>query len=441
MQIKIKNFARIENATIDIEGITVIAGTNNTGKSTVGKIVFSIFNSLNQIDRKIKKQRLEEIKINNKKTIELFIAETNVSRVRASREAFTYANRINNELWRYVYSVDDLKDVPLEECIRNATHGLADIIENYEKYEGLIKVLYDNSYERLNVSEDKVVRLILTEFFSDIFGDQIKNLIHSADDIASVEYTIKNKTDHITFENNICTDFTDTIGILHKAICIDDPFVLDSLSEKEASARKIEGMLVQLLNSSWIWDEINGNMNGVIESVLSQEKLEKIFEKLKEIVPGKIFVDKNGKFCLDDDKFSEPIKINNLSAGIKSFVVLKMLLEKGCIEKQDVLILDEPEVHLHPEWQVAYAELIVLLQREFELSVIVTTHSPYFLDAIDLFSKKYGTRDKANFYLSEVTYSGGIQIEDVGDSVEQIYQKMVSPIELLDTLRYELENN
>ena len=150
---------------------------------------------------------------------------------------------------------------------------------------------------------------------------------------------------------------------------------------------------------------------------------------------------KNGKFCLDDDKFSEPIKINNLSAGIKSFVVLKMLLEKGCIEKQDVLILDEPEVHLHPEWQVAYAELIVLLQREFELSVIVTTHSPYFLDAIDLFSKKYGTRDKANFYLSEVTYSGGIQIEDVGDSVEQIYQKMVSPIELLDTLRYELENN
>lgn len=445
MQIKIKNFARIENATIDIEGITVIAGTNNTGKSTVGKIVFSIFNSLNQIARKINKQRLEEINIKNRKTIELFIAETNVPRVRASREAFTYANRINNELRRYVDCVDDLKDVPVEECIRNATHGLVDTIENDEKYEELIRILYDNAYERLNVSEDKVVRLILTEFFSDIFGDQMKNLVHSADDTASVEYTIKNKTDHIIFQNNICTDFSDTIGILHKAIYIDDPFVLDYLSRTNIGIRRMDQMLIQLLNYSWLTDDmtddINGEMNGVIESVLSQEKLEKIFGKLHEVVPGKILINKKGEFCLKDDKFAEPIKINNLSAGIKSFVVLKMLLEKGVIEKQDVLILDEPEIHLHPEWQVAYAELIVLLQREFELTVIVTTHSPYFLDAIDLFSRKYGTRDKANFYLSEVKDSGGVEIQSVGENIELIYQKMVNPIELLDTLRYELDNN
>lgn len=37
MNIKINNIAKINSADINITGITVIAGENNTGKSTVGK--------------------------------------------------------------------------------------------------------------------------------------------------------------------------------------------------------------------------------------------------------------------------------------------------------------------------------------------------------------------------------------------------------------------
>lgn len=44
MKLNISNFAKIDNADIIIDGITVIAGENNTGKSTIGKILFSIFN-------------------------------------------------------------------------------------------------------------------------------------------------------------------------------------------------------------------------------------------------------------------------------------------------------------------------------------------------------------------------------------------------------------
>ena len=54
-----------------------------------------------------------------------------------------------------------------------------------------------------------------------------------------------------------------------------------------------------------------------------------------------------------------------------------MLIEKGALQEKDVLVLDEPEIHLHPQWQVAYAQLIVLLQKYFDLSIVVTTHSPY----------------------------------------------------------------
>ena len=43
MKLHIENVAKIKKADIDVEGITVIAGSNNTGKSTIGKILFSIF--------------------------------------------------------------------------------------------------------------------------------------------------------------------------------------------------------------------------------------------------------------------------------------------------------------------------------------------------------------------------------------------------------------
>ena len=49
--------AKIENAVLNIDGITVIAGENNTGKSTIGKVLFAIFNSMNNMEEKIKQEK------------------------------------------------------------------------------------------------------------------------------------------------------------------------------------------------------------------------------------------------------------------------------------------------------------------------------------------------------------------------------------------------
>lgn len=99
-----------------------------------------------------------------------------------------------------------------------------------------------------------------------------------------------------------------------------------------------------------------------------------------------------------------------------------MLLEKGCLKNKDVVILDEPEIHLHPQWQIAYAELIVLLQKQFDLSVVVTTYSPYFVDALNLFSCKYGTDNKVNYYLSS-NEGDAVTMQLVTDEIDLIYKK------------------
>lgn len=54
VKLKIENVAKIEHAEIEMNGITIIAGKNNTGKSTIGKVVFSLFNSLSNIEARLK---------------------------------------------------------------------------------------------------------------------------------------------------------------------------------------------------------------------------------------------------------------------------------------------------------------------------------------------------------------------------------------------------
>lgn len=46
MYLKLRNIGKITEADIELTGMTVIAGENNTGKSTVSKALFSAFNSL-----------------------------------------------------------------------------------------------------------------------------------------------------------------------------------------------------------------------------------------------------------------------------------------------------------------------------------------------------------------------------------------------------------
>ena len=66
------------------------------------------------------------------------------------------------------------------------------------------------------------------------------------------------------------------------------------------------------------------------------------------------------------------------------------------------MVIDEPEVHLHPEWQIKYAEIIVLLQKAYGLNIVLTTHSLDFLSALITFAKEYGIEKSCNYYLTEL---------------------------------------
>ncbi|HFU4470520.1 TPA: AAA family ATPase, partial [Streptococcus suis] len=61
MKLKIENIGKIRQAEIKIDGLTLIAGTNATGKSTIGKSLFSIFNSFYKVNQTYRKYKEEAI--------------------------------------------------------------------------------------------------------------------------------------------------------------------------------------------------------------------------------------------------------------------------------------------------------------------------------------------------------------------------------------------
>lgn len=441
MRLEIKNFAKIKQADIIIDGITVIAGENNTGKSTIGKILFALFNSLSNVKEKILEERLKEIESTNERIIENTISDIPASRNMAARYASNLRRKIDVQIRKELNSKETISDENLLSLIESATKSLWWTVterDNYNELIGATEQIYNNTKEILNLPEETIVLEIVSRYFNRVFHSQIDPLLSEEDFGSEVTINIKGKEEKLFFKNSYCNKFIDNVKIMHKAIYIDNPFVIDELSGfRYHAVNPMNELLIDLL----IGKSQEGVMDGVIESVRIKEKLNDIYKTLQTVVGGEILLNQsNGEYYLKNNELDEPISFHNLSTGVKSFVILKMLLEQGRLREKDIVILDEPEIHLHPQWQIAYAELIVLLQKHFDLSVVVTTHSPYFVDALHLYSCKYGIDKKVHYYLS-TNSANTVTMEPVTGKIDLIYKKMASPIQILDTLRYELNNN
>mgnify|MGYP000300077422 FL=1 len=155
--------------------------------------------------------------------------------------------------------------------------------------------------------------------------------------------------------------------------------------------------------------------------------IEEIDRQLLQLMDGTVAFDKNAPLMFQDNQYVERFQLVNLSTGLKAVSLLQCVLHYRVLKKKSVLILDEPEINLHPEWQVAYARYIVMLQKSLDLHVVITTHSPFFLKAIEKASEESGIWEKCHYYYAH-NEKGDAVIECVDDSMEDVYSRMMMPL-------------
>lgn len=426
MQLKISNVGKIENATIDVNGITVIAGENNAGKSTIGKTMFAIFNSMNNMDEKIAQERKNRIR----NIINVLLQGKIMQNIGTISDRRRRINIISTKLLDEIMEYLDSEEVDTLEAYLRKQISETTIFDNHEDKEEFVTECAAKVEALLAISDKRVMTEVVTRWFGRVFEGQISPLWEEEIE-SEIEIVIKDKKILYHFKENTCISLETEVNILHQAFYIDNPFIVDEMSSYIISSDNI--MKNYLLNSlQTVSEDIYEN---IFDAVAAKEKMAEINEISTEVIDGDIEKNQDGEYCFKSNNYAEPLNVVNMSTGMKSFALIKRLLESGNLKEKDVIILDEPEIHLHPEWQLLYAKMIVLLQKQFDLSMIITTHSPYFLDAIDVFSAKYNIADRTKYYLAENTGNTSV-LQDVTNNIDAIYKKLSDPMQMLENLRY-----
>lgn len=428
MQLKINNIAKIKEATINIDGITVIAGENNTGKSTIGKLLFAIYNSMNNMEEKIQQERNNEIYQILNLLLQNYAMQGGINQIEYRRRYSVFSRRFIEKVMEAMQGEND-EEVNVEDCVKNTGTDLGAFIDS-EDFDDFISECTSKLKTIMSISDKKIMTEVVTRWFNKVFENQVSPLFEG-EVKSEINLYVKNKKSDLHFKENVCTDWDSEFNILHQAFYIDNPFVVDYMSDKYIRSH-MKTTDAHLLRHLCKEEDI---LNGIFDTVLIKDKLDEIYNMLGKLLGGEIIENQDGEYCLKSNEYSKPIHLKNLSTGLKTFALVKRLLENGSLKEKDVLILDEPEIHLHPEWQLAYAKLIVLLQKEFDLTMIITTHSPYFLDAIDVFSAEYEMADRVNYYLAE--NEGAVSyLHDVTNHIDAIYKKLSEPMQKLENIRY-----
>lgn len=414
MKLCLENIGKIKSACVDINGITVIAGNNDTGKSTIGKALFAIFNSLYRSDEKIANERVNSIRnLIEQLSSDFFWDLECMDRIRA---LFAKANARRN--------TDYLKNAIFEMVKQSEEVNIGNATE-----EDIARFL-DGIEEALLIDDDEIFKSVLQRRLDAEFNEQINNQF-AFGEAGEFKLVVRNEEVTVLVENNKVLGLNKRINLGTEAIYIDDPFVLDENFRRIRYANRYTAHREHLINKLRAFQ----NESNVVEELVATNKLNSVYSKISSVCPGDVIKGSQSNLSYKVAGSKEPLKIQNLSTGLKTFVILKMLLVNGHIKSNGTIILDEPEIHLHPEWQLLFAELIVLLHREFGLHILLNTHSPYFLNAIEVYSVKYGVDDKCKFYLAredgEVSF-----IDDVTHNTEAIYEKLARPLQHLENERY-----
>lgn len=412
MKLTINNIGKLKNAEVEINGITVITGENDTGKSTVGKVLWSVFNSFFEIKKQIRTDKISSI-------LEELRRVSSIQDIRN--------NLVHSSIVEYDLDLNDfLKQLEKKLEVLNDVRGLDD--ESKDE----LKDTLEKIKKRINLSDDEIMKKITQINFNKEFNSQINNLNFLEE--GNIDLKIKNKSINLIISNDKI-QIKDFFSLYENVMLLDNPRIIDNLAENIIlSANKIFSIIENLHNSKFISMLRNDKSSTATDNILNEEKLFKIEEKLNKIVDGK-FLKKDFGVYFYRNKSGKEINVKNLSTGFKVFSIIKLLIQNNQLRENGTIILDEPEIHLHPEWQLKFAELIVLLQKEFGMHILLTTHSPYFLNAIEVFSERHKIDDKCKYYVAENEGNSSI-IKDVTGNTREIYRKLARPIQDLENIRY-----
>ena len=225
--------------------------------------------------------------------------------------------------------------------------------------------------------------MIVTNCFKQEFSGKINHL-NKPDAQGTISLVIKKNIIEVQIKSNECISFDDKVGILHDAIYIDTPFIMDDIKNFYPESFSV---FYNMLNHR---DDLLGRLienesnSTVLEEVIIKKKINNLLFNIRSVIEGEFIEDENNlEFA--EQNLKKPVPLTSVSAGTKMF--------------------------------------------------LITTHSPYFLHAIEVYSSKHGIKEKLKCYLAES--EGDISgVKDVTNNIDDVYKQLAVPFQKLEDELY-----
>ncbi len=406
MKLIIKNLGPIKNNTqaIDLsKDFFVFVGRNNSGKSYVAQLLWAIFNE--DIIYKFARTNVEII---DNKIVE------NINNVAVTSELIgeildKYSLFLQEETKREIFNIGKNSQV-LNNIVIRFEYEKSELSELREKEIGGIVKIKDNEGNTLEYIEFKKDQGdLIYKFIERQLPESMKEIIpkKSLDRdlldkkkfflIATIIKAML-KHYHETFFLPASRIFFPTFyryiyevdrkrreqDIKKLVDLLENPrkkgnIQLSDLEELDVFKRKYTEPTNQLLKKLFSLN-LEENIEGHYINLVQQ---------LQEIIGGEIkLVSLEGigliEFYFKMDSVDEPLPMYLASSSVNELTLLYLYLKYWASEKNNFLMIDEPEVNLHPENQIKLINILIqFIQIQTGNKVLITTHSSMLANAIN----------------------------------------------------------
>ena len=359
----------------------MVSGENSSGKSTLSKLLYYLFNTATNYEFLVKKSLFDELddffdffkliyienyQFNNVDKSNLDQSITQIDYKNLSLED------IKNQIITFLEKTFQIINIQASNRYKQFIKQISGKeIEDNNSLDVLKSFIEDKIKEAENIIKLRPIRLFTQEFSKAFRGNEHPKVFN------------------VLEENEVIIDLNSpSLSIpfsVQKAIYIDSPMSLGAGS----SSNKHWSDLTKFI---FFEDENRSDFhnNDIYTSISKNIKGEAVRFTLGTL--------STLTFLREDGKEFE---LTEVATGIKAFSIIQILLKNGHIDNRTLLIIDEPESHLHPQWIVEYARMIVLLHKHIGVKFFLASHNPDMVSAIRYIAEKEGVLDNVNYYLAE----------------------------------------
>ncbi|WP_174481187.1 AAA family ATPase [Spiroplasma endosymbiont of Danaus chrysippus] len=493
MKLKIKNIGPFNDTYLNIGDITIIAGVNDTGKSYLSRLVFAMVKiATSDIKSEIIKNFFnfaEDTFTQIENTGSNFL-ETNFNSSEKESTLFKEIESIYNNInlnnktfmqkWitNFNYKIEKFNNfwinlltdyhqlLKINDDLITKTLQRIELDTNKDSYKiKIIKYIINiinndilQTLELFNNKDTDIISYLMANILRENFhGENLRNKKYNNKDSYLKLSLDNNKSLTININENNKFSLEHEFNYLENIIenpIIDATYISDTdqilnliieetLSKKQSSYMLESEKLKLSLNNIFKFkkchylDDFKNKIN-IQKNIEQYSNLKLVLIKQKINQELENYFGNENKINFENGSLTKngiTIKLANSSRGLKIIESFKEMIKSDFFKEGNLVIIDEPEAYIHPEWQYLFTKLLLNIAKIINFKLIISTHSPYILETItSLASRDFKNLNfKYNFINKDKNFDSCI-IEE--NSLDHINEALSYPYRELDEYEF-----